>query len=470
MRRKAKFLIPALTALLAVGVVLAVLVVLQRAPAFAAAAAPSIPEPMLACGTCHTMDKEVSDWKASAHENVACLQCHEETDPWVIRGDLKEQLDKMAQHPTTGTPKALPMTAPQERCTDCHKQQLDQVMKDITPAPLKASDKMFSGTPGQPMTVKVAHDVHVNGKAQMKCADCHLDAVHGPAAGTTERKDEMHQLCLDCHAKQNVTLDVPGDTSCEACHTTNVAPHKDVQQQWLTQHGQAVETDKNCGTCHMSKTAAPQTGNFANPALFKSTAGGDICVACHSGVPMPHPAGYLSIHGTVSLSTGSGTCESCHSSKSPIKEAPTKAKQQDCTSCHAQPMPHPARFVQNHGQIALQEPETCVACHSPKNPANPNGSHASQQFCTSCHMSFKHPANWVAAHGTQVTEACATCHTMPGKTGTKPACASCHTGGPWHPQLWYVSHARAVEEGGKAQCMTCHNYVQPSCTKCHKDM
>ncbi|HYF96072.1 MAG TPA: cytochrome c3 family protein [Symbiobacteriaceae bacterium] len=476
------------------------------------------PENLLYCGACHSMEKEVLTWQANAHKSVACLECHAEADPGWVRHEFVDRNDDMA---TLAQVHPLELKVLDQRCEECHEPQMDQLLKDITPKPVLASTKAPNAS--KPMETKALHDKHIKGSAALKCVDCHTTDAHGPTEGSTPWRDTTHKLCLDCHAEKQVKIAVTGSTSCGACHVqpAAVAPadHKD-QAAWKIAHGDSAGNG-TCGQCHLAESAGPHT-QISSPDAFPS-ATKDACASCHAGVPMPHPDNFLSTHGKVSLASKAGTCESCHAATSMTGTAPktTMGSAQSCDSCHAQPMPHPAGYLAIHGDKALAAPSSCTTCHSPANPANPGAAyasagycldchlqpmphpatflaahgmtaqkapatceachspknqakptapHANASYCSTCHDAYEHSTGWVAAHGSAVTESCATCHTLMGQPGQHNACSTCHSAdGTWHPDMWYIKHANVVNKQGDAACVTCHNEVEPSCSKCHRD-
>ncbi|MGE5673878.1 MAG: cytochrome c3 family protein [Mycobacterium leprae] len=476
------------------------------------------------CGTCHSMDKEVASWQDSSHKNVPCMACHVEGDPAQVREQLAAHKTDMAAASTTAPAKPLEMKVENQRCLDCHQPQMDSLLKDISPKPLTAT---ANPNQGKALPVNAAHSAHLN-DAKITCVDCHASSAHGAKAGTQAAMDEAHDLCQSCHTQKQVTLKVTGDVSCAACHANpvSVAPtdHQNTTQ-WRQAHGKASQT-QNCGQCHLSTSAGPkstlsQSSSFAgdgkdacqachgttmpHPQNWLAShnaayqANPAVCVNCHSGstpgdkpaatvsptvlpntgicldchkVEMPHGADYLAIHGEKAMANPDGTCTTCHSGMNPVTTTTEYASNDYCSNCHAgETMPHRPTFLSTHGQQALSNPATCEACHSSKNPAQPTADHASGSFCAACHGTYNHPAGWVAGHGTKVTDACYTCHTKTGVPGDQKACSSCHKAdGTWHPDLWYVTHAREIDnQGGKAACLRCHNEVKPSCSQCHKE-
>lgn len=517
------------------------------------------------CGTCHSMEQEVLTWQANAHKDVSCLECHVEEDPGWIRHEF---VDRNTEMKKASSP--LQLKVAENRCEECHQPQMEQLLKDITPKPINASTKAPDA--GKPMDTKALHDKHLKGNAKTSCTDCHYSDAHGFTESSTPWREATHKLCLDCHEQKQVKIAVTGTTSCGACHTQpmTVAPvdHKDLTA-WKVSHGDSAGS-KTCGQCHLSDSAGPHV-QLSNPQSFPS-ATKDACASCHSGVQMPHPDNFISTHGKVALATKTGTCESCHSasatgtapragvdalscttchaqpmphpanflslhadkakaspasctachspankanpnalharssfcldchktpmphpadflathgqkaeaspstcttchsSANPISPKASYAKASYCADCHLTPMPHPSAFVANHGAEAKKAPATCETCHSPKNVARPTAPHANAGYCSNCHDNYEHEAGWVGTHGTAVTASCSTCHTLQGQPGQHNTCAACHTSnGKWHDAMWFAKHGPIVTKQGDASCATCHNYVEPSCSKCHRD-
>jgi hypothetical protein len=563
MKKRLYLLLPVLGAALVL-----MLVVGLSGRMFAGAPTPSIPEKLLYCGTCHSMEKETDTWQKSPHSSVACLQCHEESDVAWVKHELTDLGDSMAGKAQAKSLHAIPLKAPDARCEECHADQMDEIMKDVTPAPMTPGAKT-AGTPGKPMAIKAAHAVHTE-KVGLSCAECHTDSAHGTVLTGDALRDKAHEQCMSCHVEKQVKIAVIDSTSCGACHTdvASVTPadHKNAAT-WQKAHGKAAAAG-TCGACHLDESAGTHA-QIARPENFPSAAK-DTCVACHSGMQMPHPDSFLSTHGKVSLKTPAGTCEACHSAgsqataatggaasctschassmphpdnflaqhgaaasanpascatchspnnianptayhassnfcsdchgtamphpadflskhgaaanadpssctnchspKNPINPGANYASVGYCQDCHLTPMPHPASFLSSHGAEAQKSPATCDACHSSKNVARPTAPHANAGYCASCHDSYEHEAGWVADHGSNIDQSCSTCHTLQGQPGQHNACSACHTGnGEWHPKMWFVSHAREVDKNGDEACMTCHNEVEPSCSKCHRD-
>jgi hypothetical protein len=469
-RRKLRLLI---AALVSIGTVAAGAIIWFQATNANANAEVPVPKELVTCSACHNMEKEVQAWQEGPHSEVACLECHVESDVAWVRHELTGRSPDMAEMLGNAKVHPVPLKAPNDRCLDCHGQQMPYILQDVTPPPLE-NNAASAGEQVKAMQIKALHNEHINGDSKLDCLACHVASAHGATPGTTAQQDEAHSLCLTCHSEKRVTMAVPSSVSCAACHVTpsSVAPadHKDTNG-WMAAHGTS-STGNTCGQCHLATSAGPHT-DLASPASFQSNTG-DACATCHAGVPMPHPANFLTQHGAASEQAAPGTCERCHTpEKNPIQPTPDHAKAGYCTECHAgTAMPHPAGYLNTHGTAAMQNPATCEACHSGKNPINPTADHASQTYCSSCHDQYQHQSGWVVQHGSSVNATCATCHTMVGEQGQHNACATCHDSqntstGRWHPDMWFASHARVVLDEGKGDCMKCHAEVEPSCSKCH---
>lgn len=463
MRRKVYLLAPALT-VVGLGVIASIAWALSGG-----AASPSVPSSMISCGTCHSMEQEVMTWVQGSHGDVACLQCHRENDAAWVRHEFAERTQTMAATPVTPAIHAVPIQMPDERCENCHAPQLEALSRGMKPPPIQPAASAAAHQP-EPLSIRVEHDVHINGNPGLKCVDCHT--IHGPLPDTSDSRDLYHQRCQNCHDEEQVAIAVTGTVSCAACHNeaARVAPgnHKN-ETQWLKDHGEAGKS-RTCGQCHLAQSAGPHD-SLSSPEAFPSQTQ-DACLACHAGVTMPHQPNFLAVHGQGFLAAATGTCESCHSpDQSPIKPTPHHATATFCTDCHAQPMPHPAAFMPTHGTLALKSPATCTACHSARNPVNAAAPHASAGLCATCHDTYRHPAGWIGTHGESSLTAprgtCEACH-APNQNRDKPAahasaqfCSDCHAQPMPHPAAFRPAHGKEALQA-PATCATCHSVRNPA--------
>ncbi|HYF91449.1 MAG TPA: cytochrome c3 family protein [Symbiobacteriaceae bacterium] len=455
------------------------------------------------CAACHTMDSHVQQWEEGSHKDVACTACH--ADPgvsgWVkmkvgqIQMKFRQEEVDLSQIATE---------VPNSRCLECHARQMPWVMQDLKPA--KLDEK---GEPIRPdkselkyLTAIAGHDVHLTMESPLKCTDCHSIVSHGPApAKRQDHAQAMHEICLDCHAQRQVTLNVRSSTACSACHINRekVVPNDHLSASFRSGHADSAAKDSStCTQCHLN------TGIISNPGVaphgivpklppgsIKVPAGTeDACSTCH-GITMPHPADFLSKHAQ-GFQEQPALCASCHGTRDQgfnltFKGDPRtlSTTNPSCTGCHAQPMPHPENYLNGGHQAAGKAaPQTCEQCHSPANKANPKAAHATSQFCKDCHLGkYNHPQGYVFQHAGVLAEygnnyaaaGCVQCHST--TQGGQNSCTSCHTNGitsdVWHPADFTITHKETLAQYGNNQgaagCTQCHGQTpaQNACTTCH---
>ncbi|HWH68786.1 MAG TPA: hypothetical protein VNT26_05340, partial [Candidatus Sulfotelmatobacter sp.] len=193
-----------------------------------------------------------------------------------------------------------------------------------------------------------------------------------------------------------------------------------------------------------------------------------------------HADGYVWKHASDLSKYGNNTaaagCIQCHST--------VQGGVNSCASCHEGGITstqwHPADFTITHKDKLSKYGNNpavagCTACH---------GDTPAQNACTTCHTGGLtntqwHPANYVGTHKDTLASfanntkaaGCTECH---GSTPAQNACTACHTNGltngqptQWHPANWWITHAQKTKTTDKDSCNKCHNYVEPSCAKCH---
>ncbi|MFZ5814888.1 MAG: hypothetical protein ACOY93_06250 [Bacillota bacterium] len=507
MNRKINWAIPGLLAMLAIITAIALVQSLS-------ATSPDPAKLATQCSSCHTMDDHVASWMESSHKEVACTECH--ADPGV-RGWVEMQLGQLRMLTSARDPNfdisLVATEVPNERCINCHAKEMPWVMQDLEPPqfdengqPIRVPNEQLKHFPAL-----AGHDLHLTMEEPLACVACHNAASHGPKE-RPEQVKTWHNTCLECHTQEQVAMSVRTSISCSACHTDLdlVSPESHKKADFRTVHGkQAGEEIQSCQQCHLTpgltqlnpgekpplaaftpvKQSQPHpTIPEMPPGSLKATEGmEDACASCH-GLTMPHPTDWLGRH-TQGFAEQPQLCASCHGTRdqgfnmqvvgNPRTLSTTDAT---CTSCHAQPMPHPENWVAEfHSTEATNNPQTCVQCHSEANEANPKGAHASPQFCLDCHLSkFAHGPGFLASHGsvalapngTDIAADCATCHTP-----TANSCTECHTDGvgqgvqqDWHPETWLATHGSvALTSSGQiaANCTECHTPSFNSCTACH---
>lgn len=521
MKRRFNWAIPGLLAMLAIiaGIALAQSL---------SAASPDPARLATQCSDCHAMEDHVTTWQASAHQNVACTDCHADPGVW---GWMEVQVGRVrmamaeARDPSAGLGEVATEVT-NERCLNCHAAEMPWVMQDLQPPVFDEEGKPIrvAREELQFLGALAGHDLHLTLEQPLACTDCHAGVAHGPSE-QVDRAAAWHNTCLECHTEENVAMAVRNTISCSACHVDlpSVAPDTHKDSGFRVAHGkQAVQEPQSCQLCHLNPgIMTVESGQSAHAQQMTLAAGEtrepwiplmepgslrvppgmqDDCASCH-GITMPHPDDWLRDH-TNGYAENPALCATCHGAQGAgfannVLGDPRTLPTEDplCITCHAQPMPHPADWLTGGHQAAAQaQPLTCEQCHSPSNPANPDAEHASPLYCAECHLStFVHPDGFFAKHGKAalsgdvVGENCFTCHIVEGvKKGlaaltgrSATTCAECHTDGfasgveqQWHPSDWIRDHGSVALNASGAisqNCASCHKPEFNSCAECHTD-
>lgn len=348
-----------------------------------------------------------------------------------------------------------------------------------------------------------------------QCAACHQEH-QGPqfdlrTAALSDFDHEVTRFSLVQH-----TQDYGGrPLACAACHTRNAI----------------TVASAACADCH--RTGEPVFMARHNQAF------GDDCLACHDGLDTLAQFS-LDDHATAFPLVGAHTavpCETCHAG------GQFEGTTQTCAGCHAEPAVHaglfgtacadchtadgwtPATVDGRHFDHAADTrfslvrhithydgtPFSCATCHTAGDftfaerqcadchaQAQPEfiAAHATQvgQACLACHdgtgqiTNFDHSLVW-PLEGQHATTPCAGCHTQQPFQGTPRDCVGCHAEPPIHaglfgtdcaachtPQAWQparlVRHTFPLDHGdeGEIPCATCHTltYTAYTCTNCHE--
>jgi len=235
-----------------------------------------------------------------------------------------------------------------------------------------------------------------------------------------------------------------------------------------------ASSDSFCASCHEVESAAQAAARSVHQDV--------PCIACHTG---PGLAGALRYLPTLARETiteftpwniahgvlEARSCESCHANIATTPElAAAHATGAGCATCHgdvahppfrlagfARPTEpvegdvHPRLYVQTHGDDVVDDPDSCIACHS-------------SNFCEACHLreTYPHPNDWITEHGpTQQDlgiDACIGCH-------PQTFCAGCHGTEIPHNVRWLGEHWRDLQDAPVTPCLLCH--PKPDCTTCH---
>lgn len=238
-----------------------------------------------------------------------------------------------------------------------------------------------------------------------------------------------------------------------------------------------ASSDAFCASCHEVKDPAA--------AAARSVHADVACISCHTGPGLAGAIRYLPTLARETIDEFTGwdiahgvldarSCVTCHANIADTPElAAAHTTGADCSTCHgdvahppfrlagfARPVepvsgedPHPALYVQTHGEDVANGFDTCVECHDTK-------------FCEACHFrsNYPHPKGWIQIHGpTQIQEgpdACTQCH-------PQTFCAGCHGTEIPHDARWLGEHWRDLEDAPVTPCLLCH--PRTDCTTCHSE-
>jgi hypothetical protein len=187
---------------------------------------------------CHSMDPTVVASVSDAHEDIACVRCHEDGLPLGLAGNAISRLGHVVQDLASGTG-AYVDTIPSSRCLTCHEDVMDAVVARET-----------SG-------IRMSHVEPV--EQGMTCVECHYGVAH-----TTQATQASMATCVTCHDAESAS------SECEVCHEGG-DPALALDSSSSRVFGTVVlDPVTDCGGCH-DQTA---------------------CDACH-GTRMPHQAAFL---------------------------------------------------------------------------------------------------------------------------------------------------------------------------------
>ena len=321
--------------------------------------------------------------------------------------------------------------------------------------------------------LKFDHSAHVV-ERDMECAACH-SVINSELS--SDRNIPGHEICADCHAID----DEP--ENCGYCHLNSddpvgiILPESELIYSHKN-HLKGMAKSDQCLTCHigMDKLSA---GQMSTHPVMKD------CFACHNGSGAPsdcslchskaeematlvHEPGWKHEH---KFATGLGgeSCVPCHQQET------------FCTTCHAGDnlveTVHELNYRDSHGLDAKSDEFLCQTCHEP------------ETFCSSCHAGAGHtPLNHMASDwalppyshaeaAMQDVETCAACH-----SADSPVCANCHfdtdgilgTNPPIHPASIDDLGEGPWHEDPGFQCFICHVDTRTAgtgfCGYCHGDI
>ena len=258
-----------------------------------------------------------------------------------------------------------------------------------------AYEKEFEGT----RRAEVFRHKRHSFEQDLDCTVCHDNReVNTRGHGTLKIKEEN---CLKCH---HVELK---ETECKRCHQNiDVNPMKYKEEKFI--HGFTVESDVNCGLCHVKDSNASIKDEEINCVKCHHTTPDLDCVKCHRDVldqfSNPNPLRKSSLSWTVSFKHSHHpvediSCEKCHvisqKNESGIVEYSLNCSKchhdseinVGCIECHKEP------FAYLMGEIGVKEITTipdmmsrvvkCEDCH--KYDGERSQFREGEEYCIECH-------------------------------------------------------------------------------------
>lgn len=429
------------------------------------------------CMTCHVMETPFQRFTVSAHHDLSCHDCHQQS----IFASTRQMVLWVAERPVDIREHA---PVPNARCESCH----------------------VTGEPENWQRIRetAGHKLHLDSKnpalAGIQCVDCHGVEVH--------RFTPVDATCgtMGCHDKVSIQLgEMANQTSlhCTACHrfTADVGANADSAEA-ARAIGPRLE---QCNSCHQMQSMiadfdpardphSAECGTCHNPHVQKEAKEAGLrCVVCHDDW-RSQPFHVGPVHANVAES-----CTMCH--------APHQARvdASDCTGCHRAVAAKPGVSPEIVRKLKAALPMEVGAARGDPSPPQESGPfshsiHASLQ-CSRCHdpgasrgvVSFAIPVGCNECHHGASSSAaaagpqgCATCHdgtelARPREVSMRVAvadhaararpvrfnhpvhaalaCDACHS----------QSATRAVraEAGACIDCHADHHTADRSCAECH---
>ncbi len=282
-----------------------------------------------ACKLCHPiMTESYKSWAQSAHNVVACKECHHAT--------RKTQMEKLYRFvflgQTTIEPRYGEIVAPSQLCMNCHWEG-DKRYPDAT---------IIANSP--------YHARHVF-MEKMECSQCHGFVGDVPHNFLPDEKHclkchpgkEVHGTgmqklaCINCHTDRAIDLK-PTRDKCLFCHSADNAIRKRLIQDGTidVKHFQpSPEIIKKATKVDASPNAPMQFYCYECHKPHKEArADWKDCLRCHAGIPK---TGNHALHMQFGMQ-----CKDCHKPHEwRVTEA--RARGKDCLKCHE--YKNPADFI-----------------------------------------------------------------------------------------------------------------------------
>ncbi len=386
-----------------------------------------------------------------------CLGCHQ--DPEAVK---EVGGKKISVHVDPARFKASRHGA--FECTDCHQSITDYPHEKVTP-----------------VDCTTCHDAEATALAK----SVHGKKVEGKAA----------VRCYDCHGNHEIRKGSDAITNCVKCHA------KIVTEQHQSLHGRAATRgDKlapTCLTCHGAHSIQSHLDPASRTAVMNIPL---LCGGCHregSQVSLSHniPQDRIlenyrdSIHGAGLFQKGltvTAVCTSCHTSHFILPHTDPRSSiakvniARTCTQCHARIEAVHRKVI--NGRLWETEPHkipACPDCHQPHEIRRVfYDAGMANKDCLSCHGKrgltmtrngqkisiFVDPVKFAASRHGQ--KACAQCHTevTPSRTRacetikSKVDCSICHAAQVADYRVSLHGQLAAKGDPDAPHCLDCHSY------------
>ncbi len=367
------------------------------------------------CNSCHIMDPYYASWEASAHSDVACIECH--MDPGVmgtVRGKF-QALSQLAKY-VTRTQGTRPWAQVGDASclrSGCHSVETLQ-------GPIEFGKVTFDHRP---------HLLETRGK-RLRCVTCHSQVLVDEHFGVEE------SVCFACHFMPGRDGRIPARTGdCRLCHRPPDGAIEVAGEPF--EHASYLARGVDCRECH------------ARVVEGQGTVHEQRCRSCHGEPEILARADDPDLLHRVHVTEHKVECFECHVEihhglpRGP--EHPTS--DEGCSACHASA--HDAARLVYAGQGASDVPRSpsrmhdtgvaCGACHTGRAAARagaspskalqegaPGVAAAGEVDCLHCHgTGFAGMlAEWQGAVGEGLERLRALCDGLASETGAADPRAS----------------------------------------------
>ncbi len=304
------------------------------------------------CGTCHVMTPYYESWKASNHNQIACVECH---IPPGITAELRKKYEalSMVARYFTATYGTNPWAEVEDSaCLECHERRL------------------LSGTEvfGNILFDHGPHLSELRRGKRLRCTSCHSQIVQGSHITVTATS------CTLCHFKDQPAGQ--GTARCTLCHQ--------VQRLAATEglafdHGEVARFGMDCLSCHNP------------PPLGAGNVPRERCQTCHNQIERlaAYDEGEL-LHKT-HVTDHKVECTNCHLEIEHAPRGHVQQAQSGCDACHGGGhSPQRALYaglggtgVDSMPDVMFRAGVRCEGCHLDHGDGSTRT--AGEISCMSCH-------------------------------------------------------------------------------------